>query len=234
MRSLKILDVPHASEWERYRLLPKALVRGEYRLNPCDVCSGLCCHFQVQLSAVEAVRIALTLSVPPLEAFVSMPYKFDPTTGQVCYHAIQLDDGDACLLFKRDPESKACTFKIDVGDYGRCGIYSLRPGICRMFPLHVEEEDGNKVAVGTDEHCPIGWLYDDRTGDRYAEELAAWREDVELDRALCQRWGEEEQEERTLAAFFKWATRQLAPGWGFDPEGLYPTPRRAFGSRAQR
>lgn len=228
MTPLKIINARPAHTWERMKRAPRALVTVEYRLNPCDLCVGTCCHFMVQLSAVEAVRIALTLAVPPAEVFTTMEWEPDTTTGQRSYHPIKLDDGRVSLLIKRDPESRACAFKLDLGPLGRCGIYTLRPGQCRMFPLHVEEPDGHQIRVGVDDYCPTAWLYDEGTEERFTEHVANWREDVARDKELCARWNRGRRKDRSIAAFFRWACFELAPAFRLDAEVLYPPERRSL------
>jgi Fe-S-cluster containining protein len=231
---LKVLNTKHASEWARYARAPARLFARDYKLNPCDGCEGTCCHFIVQVSALEATRIALTLVIPPEDMFEAHPFEVDDASGQPATHPIELAEGPVSLRLRRDADSRACVFKIEIGGRGRCGAYMLRPGQCRFYPWTVEEADGNVIHTGNDEHCPTGWLHDDGTAARLGDELARWREALAQDATLCAKWNEDERpaEERTFDAFFRFAAAELAPGWGLDPTALYPPPRRRLGSRS--
>lgn len=232
MKPLRIVNMTPAREWEPYRRLPRALVRQEHWLSPCDSCSGQCCEQLVDVSAVEAVRIALTL-VLPLEAVVDTRAWEEPAGVVIASHAIRLDDGLVRLLLRRGAEGLGCTFLHRVAGRGRCVAYAVRPGVCRMYPYAIEEDDGTQLAVGSFKWCPSGWLYDEDTERAVAASLAAWREDLALDAELCARWNEEEREERSFAAFARFAAHDLAPRLGLDVARLYPPERRAFGSRVK-
>lgn len=220
-----------ASEWEPYRRLPRALVRREHYLSPCDTCSGGCCEQIVDVTAVEAVRIALTL-VLPFSSFLDTR-AFEPQTGVdiAASHAIHLDTGPVRLLFRRGEAGSGCIFLRRIDERGRCLAYAVRPGVCRMYPYAVEEDDGTTLAVGTFRWCPSEWLYDDETEQRVAASLAAWREDLALDEELCARWNDEERADRSFDAFARFAVHEMGPRLGLDVERLYPPERRAFGSR---
>lgn len=230
MRRLKITNMMSASEWEPYRRRPRALVRQERYLSPCDTCGGDCCGQKVDLTAVEAVRIALTL-VLPLPSFIeTRPFEEQTNVDMAASHAVLLEEGPVRLYLRRR-EGVGCTFLQRIDGRGRCLAYSVRPGICRVYPYAVEEEDGTTLAVGTFRWCPSGWLYDESTERAVAASIAAWREDLALDEELCARWNEGEQPERTLAAFARFAAHELALRLGLDAERLYPPERRAFDSR---
>ena len=234
MKPLRIVNMKPAAEWEPYRRLPRALVRQEHWLSPCDTCSGECCEQVVDVSAVEAARIALTL-VLPFESFVgTRSCEADVAVAIEASHAVRLDEGLVRLTLRRQGgDAGACAFLHRVGGRGRCVAYAVRPGVCRMYPYAVEEEDGARLAVGSLRWCPSGWLYDDDTERAVAASLAAWRDDLALDAALCARWNEEEREDRSFAAFARFAVHDAAPRLGLDVERLYPPERRAFNSRVK-
>lgn len=231
MRRLTITNMKHVREWEPYRRLPRALVSQEHAISPCDTCAGHCCHHAAEMSAVEAVRIALTLVVP-LRAFVTarawevLGKGFDVAGS----HPILLDGGRMRLFLRRE-KGGPCHFLHEIDGRGRCVAYSVRPGVCRVYPYSFEEEGGARIAIGTTMLCETGWLYDDDTEESVARSLAAWREDLALDEELCARWNEGEREDRSFEAFARFAVEAAAPMLGLDAERLYPPERRSFRSR---
>ncbi len=233
MRRLSITNMVSTVDWEPYRLLPRALVLQERHISPCDACPGHCCYHPCEISAVEAVRLALTL-VLPLESFLELrPWQeLGPGYDVQAGHPITLEDGDV-RLFLRRVEGGGCGFLHEVDGRGRCVAYAVRPGICRVFPYAFEDEDGARTTIGTMARCPTGWLYDESSERALSGSVAAWYDDLALDEDLCRRWNAEERPERTLSAFARFAVRELAPRLGLDEERLYPPQRRAFGSRVK-
>ncbi|HEX5635274.1 MAG TPA: YkgJ family cysteine cluster protein [Gemmatimonadales bacterium] len=231
-RPLVVLNAVPVAAWQKLALAPRQLLVKDRSLDPCRTCAGTCCQFIVQLSAVEAVRMALTLSLPLEDIVEAMPYEPD-TAGQRGYHAIATDAGKVMLVLRRAGEARACVLRYSVGARGRCGAYSVRPGQCRMYPLHVEEEDGTQVRIGTDAYCPTGWVHDDDTALRLRDHLDRWRADIARDAVLCRRWARRKDDDRSLAAFFRFAAFELADELGLDPAALYPPPRRRLGDRAR-
>ena len=225
---LRILNAPHASEWERFKNAPACMVRVERSLSPCDGCLSHCCHHDAHLSAFEATRMALTLAVP-LESFVvPEPYKA-ADIGLAPYHAIRLDEGRVRLKLRRR-EDRSCVFLFKLGERGRCGAYALRPGICRLYPFELEEGDAH-IHVGTLAYCPTQWLHDEDTEARIEGDLQRWREDLAADKKLVARWNRDARQDRSFAAFARFAVESLAPSFGVAPDELYPRPRRRLGQR---
>lgn len=233
MRRLRITNMKTVDEWEPLRGLPRVLVREERSISPCDTCPGHCCTHAAELSAVEAARIGLTL-ILPLESFLATrPWKALGSGYDIQgSHPILLDEGLVRLFLRRE-EGAACRFLHDVDGRGRCAAYAVRPGVCRLYPYAVEEEDGTRAAIGTLDSCPTGWLYDESTEEAVARSLASWREDLSLDEELCQRWNDEDREARSLSAFARFIVTEMAPRLGLDERRLYPPERRAFGSRVK-
>jgi Fe-S-cluster containining protein len=232
MTTLRVLNMDHVDEWKKTRELPSFLApRGEFSLSPCDDCSAPCCAKTVHMSAVEAVRMAMTLGVPLEDFAVAESHEpYHAYTGVAVYHPIVLDEGEARLALRKSDRGE-CVFLLHIRGRGRCGAYMLRPGLCRFFPYEVEDDEGS-VRVGADVPCPTGWLYDESVAERLAGDLRQWRADVDLDAELVQAWNEAEQEDRSLAGFARWAIFELAETLGHDPERLYPPPRRRLGDRA--
>jgi Fe-S-cluster containining protein len=229
--NLRILNMMHHDEWAPRRMLPRVLVREERAISPCDSCNGHCCEMQVELAIIEAVRIGLTLAIP-VDSFVKTRpytahgrgYSIDPG------HPVELDVGPSRLLFAHN-ELGQCHFLHRIAGRGRCVAYGFRPGICRLYPYSVAFDDGTRVAVGTTNLCPQGWLYDDNITQQVERDLAAWRRDIEQSKRFCEDWNLAQHTDRSLPAFLRFAVMTLGPMLGLDPQRLYPPLRRRLGER---
>jgi Fe-S-cluster containining protein len=158
-------------------------------LSPCAQCHEACCRdYLVTVSGLDAYRISTGLGLHPGQFIVPTSYGDPPdgfrvdTTGRT--NRLSLDK-------RRDgPAAGWCTFWMPVGDgLGRCGIYALRPGVCRTYPATLVD---GEVALRTDILCPDGsWgegsglftaQWRSRTEHQYAE--------LEIDAYVNRRWNE--------------------------------------------
>jgi Fe-S-cluster containining protein len=232
-RPLKILNARHVSTWAKYENAPAALVPEEHSRHPCDKCPGHCCHHTCHVSAYEAARISLTLNLE-MERFVE-PERYEPAPeyqGVAVCHPIELGGGAPVRLrFRQIGDGNApCVFLIGHVGVGRCSIYALRPGICRQYPFHVEDELG-VVEVGNMNLCAPSWLYDEANEAALSTSLAQWRADLERDNELVARWNAEHSDKTRFAEFCQWIVRETAEELGGDPDRVYPRPRRRLGQR---
>lgn len=208
--TLRVLNMLSSATWAEVRESKLPLAKADHRLNPCEACSGVCCQFQVELGLVEATRIALTLAVPPELVFLAVPHQSDPS-GLGNQPAFMLDSGASSLAFRRHDVTLACPFKLDLQGFGRCGIYALRPGACRLFPYHLEESvTGAQLRFGSTEYCATRWLHDEHTAVACDDDLRQWRMDISLDVELAKEWNEADRADRSLSALFVWSKRRLA------------------------
>lgn len=195
--------------WVEVRGSKLPLAKAEHRLNPCEVCSGVCCQFQVELGLVEATRIAQALAVPPELVFTAVPHQSDPS-GLGTQPAFVLDSGVSSLALRRPDATLTCPFKLDLQGFGRCGIYSVRPGACRLFPYHLEDTSrGKQLRFGSTEYCATRWLYDETTAAACEDDLRRWREDIALDEKLAKEWNESDRADRSLSSLFVWSKSRL-------------------------
>jgi len=184
--SLKILHMPHASEERLLNNAPAAFKHPLYSANPCATCPGHCCKHMVAISTVEMFRMAFQLSVP-LASFaeaVQPPASILKTTRMPI---IPLAAGPTLIRLRRHEPAWTCMFLVDVGGLGRCGVYSIRPNTCRLYPFHILA-DGEELRSGNQQLCPTRWLqsphqeapllkaYRQRRADHRTENrlIAAW------------------------------------------------------------
>ncbi len=156
-------------------------------LSPCAQCHEACCRdYLVTVSGLDVYRISTGLGLDPNQFAVPTSYGEPPdgfrvdTSGRT--HRLSLDK-------RRGGDSAGwCTFWMPVGDgLGRCGIYALRPGVCRTYPATLVD---GEVALRSDILCPDGsWGSDSglfsvqwrtRAERQYAE--------LEIDAYVNRRW----------------------------------------------
>src|SRR5215213_103805 len=108
------------------------------RTSPCATCTLGCCYrYDVNISGYDAWVIANGLQLPPGQ-FLSMVPEPSPTT-----RGVLLDRSGSTqqlVLAKRPTtqEHQPCVFLIELPNgTGRCGIYALRPLVCRTYPAYV-------------------------------------------------------------------------------------------------
>ena len=216
--AFKIFDMPHEDFWREKRALPYEEFPYELSLSPCDDCAGLCCSAVVNLTTVEALRIAVTLAIP-LDEIVDRQ-RDDGETGASQSVAIPLDEGDVRLALKSaDPGTDACIFLHAVGARRRCSIYELRPGACRQYPYTMQVDD-TLLSGGAPTLCPTGWLQNDEVAARVERDIRAWFAVMEEERALIASWVDDDSADRSFGAFTRFAVRRLASSFGKDAEEL--------------
>ena len=156
-------------------------------LSPCAQCHEACCRdYLVTVSGLDVYRISVGLGLAP-DAFV-LPTPFgDPPDG------FRVDTSPQTYRLSLDKQRSGqfagwCTFWMPFGDgLGRCGIYSLRPGVCRSYPATLVD---GEAALRADIMCPDGaWgptselfspAWRSRAEQQYAE--------LEVDAHVNHRW----------------------------------------------
>jgi Fe-S-cluster containining protein len=224
-RHFRIQEVPDAEEWARVKHLPRFLQPVEFSLTPCVGCHGHCCYGVVGVTMVEALRMALALTVPIQDIVEVEPVPQDGrSVGKT--PPLPLEGGDVTLRV-RHTDRHACVFLYHLGGKGRCSIHALRPGICRVYP-HSVEWGRRRVSVGTQTLCPVRWLQDHGTRTRMQEDLTRWDQDLADEKRLLRAW-QKQDGRRTLEAFAYFAAVRLARRWGVDLPALLAPPRRTLG-----
>ncbi len=160
--------------------------------SPCDGCDARCCSaYAVHLTGDDVLRLAEGTGLAP-HAFVTWALQAERTgTGFVVRpggpsHDLMLSHARAS-----GPRPPCPFLRADGGGPPRCGVYALRPRVCRRFPA-VRAGDGYAVRDGI--VCATGaWAHDDmarlswrvaiareeREAETYAAVVAVWNERVE-------------------------------------------------------
>jgi Fe-S-cluster containining protein len=140
-------------------------------------------------------------------------------------HPIVLTSGPSKLVLKR--VDGWCTHLVRPGtEQSRCGVYELRPAVCRLFPF-LFELDGEEMSVGHGNPiCPVRWAFTQTTTERLEADALRLRDDVAQDRELALRWNEAPRADRSLDAFLAWLKDEAGPLLGHNPRAFDRFPER--------
>ncbi len=111
---------------------------------PCDNCESPCCrNYHIVIDGHDAYRISVALKLPMIE-FCELRWLNEEDHN---YRILLNSLPDAEVRYHRlvlkkipDPDPRfenRCTFLLSIGEKGergRCGIYSVRPGVCASYP----------------------------------------------------------------------------------------------------
>ena len=207
---------------------PRALHRGRAEsLYPCVGCHGRCCRLRVRVLAVEALRVALTLGVPLDGVVERVPYE-PPAPTELDALPIMLEGKPWMLELHRPDVTNRCVFAVEVSGQVRCGIYTLRPALCRLFPYDVMDGERN-IRTGSQDLCPVRWLKDAAAESRVAQTLEERAADFAREQQLLAAW-EKREGPLDWGAFVTHASAMVIPWLGLDPRMFArretPRPRR--------
>jgi hypothetical protein len=123
---------------------------------------------------------------------------------------------------------RLCRFAVSYGNGAtlRCGIWSVRPGPCRLYPFAVELDD-TYYRVGDESFCPISWLQDDETRKNVKSDAVLYREDCARDKKLVSGWNRGKRS-RTWDDFVVYMINEMGPKEGYNPKFFEPLPDRPF------
>lgn len=157
----------------------------------CELCPARCCHLTVHVSLPEVLRLCSVLEVPFHAACGFVPgegarsfaidAKGDPRAGR---HREEWP-GRGVIAFRR-LETGACQYLVDIGGFWRCGIYELRPGTCRLYPLSWETEEvrgGPPVVL-----CPIPYVVTPERERRMKRDVSQALEDWAVHEEIVAAW----------------------------------------------
>jgi Fe-S-cluster containining protein len=155
--------------------------------SPCTACSKRCCHdYVVTVNSYDVWRLARGLRLDPRQ-FVVPVRPYDPAS-----HGFRLEPGGVRHQLALDkvpgsPEHRACVFWMPVGpDAGRCGVYPLRPGVCRTYPAALV--DGT-VSRREDVLCPTeGWRHGELDDPAWKRRLDHLHVAYDIHGLLLTRW----------------------------------------------
>ncbi|HJL40010.1 MAG TPA: YkgJ family cysteine cluster protein [Myxococcales bacterium LLY-WYZ-16_1] len=189
-------------------------------VDPCKICPGRCCHLNVKVSLPEALRYTGTYQLPFFAGLALVPssherraFQLDRDPRLVAAHDGWM--GTAELQLRRQ-ESGACHALIDAGGFKRCGIYPVRPSLCRLYPFSWESEDakgGPEMVL-----CPTPYAITPSAESQFLTDvedgLAAWR----LHEEVVAAWNGRETDDWSVEAFLAFTLPRVGEAIGIDPE----------------
>lgn len=197
----------------------------------CDGCKGCsaCCHGMggsIILDPLDVHRLAIGLGTEPA-ALLQEHREVLPGTDEAVVRPARMELGvvDGLILpnLRLTGADESCTF---LNNEGRCSVHSLRPGVCRLFPLgRYYDGSGDYTYIVQAGECPYPvkskvkirkWI-DTPDYARYHQFVLRWHE---FQKAMQKRAAERSSEEtralciRILQVFYL----QSYPKGGFYEE----------------
>ena len=97
----------------------------------CNQCGECCRQMRVPLSHADILRIAGAYPERPPSSWITV-YPADPAQSS----AVLIEGKASLLLLRVQMPEQACVF---LQDDGGCGIYPVRPRVCRIWPFEKGE-----------------------------------------------------------------------------------------------
>lgn len=155
----------------------------------CQSCRGPCCVGRVvYLNSLDVYRIASTIGLDWSDFAFAHPavdsgFLVDNELGRIT-HRVRLRHayGGTCLLAVNTPEGTL-----------RCGIATLKPSACRIYPYNVQlfAQQPYQVAIGNDAACPsFGVRWFQQSVDALGDEVDVAVADAALAMRVEARWNE--------------------------------------------
>lgn len=127
----RYVDIDEISDGKRYTAADMVKIG----CGDCTGCSDCCVHMEnlITLDPYDVYRMREI----PFERLMQSHVE------------LMMDRGIIVPALKMDPETGKCTF---LNEEGRCSVHSIRPGICRLFPMgRVYEESSFYYFLQKDE-----------------------------------------------------------------------------------
>lgn len=222
---LVILNCVSEEDWRSFKALPRFVQPLEHSKDPCRQCPGWCCQADVRTTAVEAVRIALTVGVPILH-FVDVVPAAASSDSVMDWPIIPVADGEFRLRMSK--VNGWCTWLHRTGERGTCAVHGQRPGPCRLYPFDMTIGERH-VVVGSQKLCPVAWVKTEAMETRVHEDLKKYDLDLAAECALIDAW--KVQGKGGMENFLAFAILREGLRMGFDMEELGSPPRKTLGRR---
>jgi Fe-S-cluster containining protein len=185
---------------------------------PCLGCTGECCRARVVMNIPDLVRLAAPLGIHPSALCDLTECETRNATGVLIGETAKY-----IQLRKRD--DGFCRLLLEIDGHRRCGVHSLRPSICRIYPFSFER--GSSVYAMGLVVCPTQWIVSAHKRDAILDDVESFEQDRALDRRLVKRFNRLPEGERTPAAFWLYAMVEGGRELGLDVSYLsQQAPRR--------
>jgi Fe-S-cluster containining protein len=173
-------------------LVPLTLLEpaAEARGDPCSTCGACCRGYYVPVTGFDLWRICHSLGLNPGDFVVAFgqqpgaPFGFRLRHDGECYELALEKKGRFAL-------GQSCVFLEELpGGVSRCGIYAIRPGVCRAYPIKPNE--AGVMAFRRNALCPSGaWPADEADRPHWREIWQTVSDDFERYSQIVQAWNEQ-------------------------------------------
>ncbi|MBI5495711.1 MAG: YkgJ family cysteine cluster protein [Deltaproteobacteria bacterium] len=182
---LVILDTPDVASLRGPADLPRARLDRYYSTEPCSNCAASCCSAKVELTTVEALRVAhgLRIAVEAVVQRIDCPPNLADRMASV---PIPLDDG-LTVLRLRHSAAGACVFLQRLLEQGRCAAHAHRPALCHFFPFRFRVNE-RTLSMGDPAVCPARWVKSAALEAALRRVHARWRRDFSDEKRLVRDW----------------------------------------------
>ncbi|MFO0727341.1 MAG: YkgJ family cysteine cluster protein [Myxococcota bacterium] len=189
------------------------------QLRACDLCPGRCCRKYIQTSIPDAVLLCATLGVP-----FSAILRLAPASPGPRAFAVDKDEryiaaedgwpGYGELALRQHPD-QSCVFLAEFEGHFRCGVYGLRPSVCRLYPL--SWTDGERQGGPNSVLCPFPYAVTPSMEARFLDDLEQARLGWARHEALVAEWHARPAEDpRSFDAFLRFVVPRAAAELGVD------------------
>jgi Fe-S-cluster containining protein len=182
-------------------------------LHACDLCPGRCCRLNVKVSLPDAIRYCTTLGLPFFAGmtFVPSPHPTHAFKVEHDPHVNPEKEGwlGTCEIQLRRRDDGSCHALVNIGGYERCGIYSARPSLCRLYPFIWTSDvaKGNPGMI----LCPVPYGVTEAEERKALNDIERSIESWELHDDVVAEWHDREPPEgRTVRAFLSFAVPRTA------------------------
>jgi Fe-S-cluster containining protein len=167
--------------------IKNAMSQIEY--NPCAVCNQKCCYnYTVTVTGYDTWLIAKHLHLA-LEQFLIYFPASKANAGNFKLDNSEMNFNIALAKRENASDEKPCVFWLSLpGGYARCGIYPLRPLVCKNYPAFLG--DGS-VHLRTDVVCPqCAWNLSSMNIPLWRERLLRFQMEYDIYCYIVEQWNE--------------------------------------------
>jgi len=164
--------------------------------NPCPNCQAVCCTSRVETSIPDMIDFCTGLGLPFHQAFELAENGLKP---------FELDQGPRIFVLRRGLDGY-CRFLGRYDDEMRCGVYSLRPATCQLYPFTFRTEDqriGPKMI-----RCPVPFGIKPSLEKQMSAAAVKALQDWELHDQIAKKW--KRKRKRDLSRFLRFCVEEVA------------------------
>ena len=210
LREVRIVSVPRPEDLGLFNEGPSVLrpFEGRYSTSPCADCDSRCCMEKVCINIVDLARLVILLGVKPEELITFNPkhqssLTIAPIVGGQTAHML--------LRQMQVPElpNPVCHMVARPGGQLRCGVHSVRPGVCRAYPFRFYTDRDEFYSVGLPFLCPSDWALPTKQRKAIEQEIVNWRNENDYAERQVKAWNRDRSDD-DQAAFFRFAVEKGA------------------------